>query len=499
MAEEIIKDGVEYQAAVAVAVTVDDTPDAPLFVQDQQQICNEECTITAPVGVWVPAASFTRLLDRSMATSISTVAGGTILMAFNSTALIGRIVLSGTIIAAGSVTVTHPDGTTTVYVPPASVTGWDSGNLIPQTAVSVTIVQGAGAVLSEVSIWKVFEVKGDISIDWENTPGDPLFTQEQGQVGNEEATITATVGVWVGALTNILDKDRTTGTTSVAGGTLLVSLNAPLLISSLSILGNLPGGDTVTVTWIDNTTTVFTTVVNPCGWDSGNFPAKKASTITIVGGAGIAILELGIYKAKEVKSYSEVMQAGMGEFYGQKVYFDPMVINSVPCYYLLMRDPLGVSADNDPAQDLDGTTALIPISGDAVRIALFFYVPHDDIRRVRRHAKVTICGEIGASATWTKVRCRAYRTVIATGVQTALSAEKSVTLNLLGAASRCVEFLLQDLDYAAIAQGEVLTLQVSLYGSATVASYIRLNHSRGKPQVRFVSEIITGVPEITGA
>jgi len=489
----IIKDGEEI--GQTVVATIDNTPATPVFVQDQQQICNEECTITAPAGVWVGA--LTRLLDRDRTTAVTSVAGGTILMTFHSTALIGRIVINGTIIAAGSVTVTHPDGTTTAYVPAASVTGWDSGNFIPQTAVSITIVQGAGVSLAEVSIWKVFEIKGDISLDWENTPGDPLFVQEQGQVGNEEATITATVGIWVGALVNILDKDRTTGTTSVAGGTLLVSLNTPLLISSLSMLGNMPGGDTITVTWLDGTTTVFTTVASAVGWDSGNFPPKKASTITIVGGAGIAILELGIYKSKEVKAYSEVMQAGQGEFYGQKVYFDPMLINSVPQYYLLMRDPLGVGADNDPSQDLDGTTALIPISADAERIALFFYVPHDDIRRVRRHAKISITGEIGASATWTTVRCRAYRTNITTGVQTALTIEKSVTLNLLGAGSRSVDFILQDLDYSAIPQNEVLTLQIRLFGSATVASYIRLNHGRGKPQIRFVSEIITGVPEIT--
>ena len=185
-----------------------------------------------------------------------------------------------------------------------------------------------------------------------------------------------------------------------------------------------------------------------------------------------------------------VAQAEMAEFYGQKVFYSPLVIAAGECPYLLMEDPLGVSEDNDPAQDLDGTTALIPISGNGPRLSLMFYVPHDKIRAIGRHAKVSVNAEIGTGGTWTTVSITLYSVDVTTGVATALSAVQTITLNLAGAASRKVGFILQDVNWAAVPLNSVVALKVGLSASATAATYIRAYHSRGKPDVRLVSEVV---------
>jgi hypothetical protein len=477
-------------------------PGFPTSVQALQQIVIGEInTALATKTNMAGGNNITLLFDKSMATGYATLAmaPATIHLPFQFPILIARV--SIVFIGGGvpAISVTDVTGVVTV------VTN-DCNFVTPLMAVAIDIVPIAPTTIYEVVILKVIEVKTTVSIGGvtvDDTPATPLFVQDQNQLVLEEVTITVSAGVL--SPNSIIDKDYTTFATLAAGArTITVTLKSPLLINRLGMVGAALAHLSVTATKMDGTvvTIVAINTSTVTGVDSFNFEPFYASIITITQGAGSPgsfIAELLVQKIIEVKSFSQVQLAQLTEFYGQKVSYDLFVNNvngQTTVAYLLMRRALETDADNDPAITNDSTT--VTMTSDIVdleRINAKFYVPHDDIRAVKRHVVAMATIECGSNARCTTLRYRIYKNAIATGTLTALTAVKSVTLNVDGSASRAVRAIMQDLVYSVIEEGSVLVLEIAVWGrqvaSVAVPAPITLWHHRGLGDVKCDVECIT--------
>jgi len=471
----------------------------------------------------------------------------TILTQFNKPTLVGRVSVRGGTnpIRGMTVSVVGVNGALTnvlVLAPGTSQAGADSGNFTPIMAsgllVTLNDVAGRATSISGISVLKVVETKTTvttITAEVDNTPDKPLFVQDQGQVAIEEISPSDSelINAVSGNLAELFDKDIATEVqwAGDVGDGLLVTFKSPLLIARIGLHGGtlgLPNTIEVIVTDIDG---------NPhmvCSWggeapdlvpgkDSGNFKVVEegpgsspilAKSVTIIDNVGIGrdwtISEVIIYKVIETKSfvYNEETEpifvqeqgrnAQLTEFYGQKVSYDPFVDGGGNRYYLLLRRPLEVDADNDPSANNDSTVASVTSDTiDSERIAAYFYVPMDDIRTIRNHALAMATVECGSNMRCTTLRYRLYMAEILTGALTPITAEKSVTLNIDGPTSRAVRAILQDLTLYAIPEDYVLVLLIRVFGrqvsSSSTPAYITLWHRRGLGDVKFETEVITQV------
>ena len=467
-------------------------PAFPTYAQMLQQIVVGEINTALATKTNMAGGNLVTLFfDKSMATGYATTGGvATIHIPLQFPILIARISLS-MVGPAAAITVNDVKGIATVVAN-------DTNFVTPLMAVSIDIVPVHPSTINEIVILKVIEVKTTVSIGGvtvDDTPATPLFVQDQNQLVAEEVAISGTAGV-VGAA-NIIDKNNATAAVIAAGAnTITVTLNTPLLISRLNLRGSLAhisitalksDGTTVTLVAI-NTSTIL-------GVDVGNFEPFYATVIFITQGAGSGgstLVELSVQKIIEVKSFSQVQLAQMTEFYGQKVSYDLFVNNvngQTSVAYLLLRRALETDSDNDPAVTNDSTTVTMTSDiVDAERINAKFYVPTDDIRAVKKHVLAMATVECGANARCTTLRYRIWKNAIATGTLTALTAVKSVTLNVDGSASRAVRAIMQDLIFSTIEEGSVLVLEIAVWGrqvaSVAVPAPITLWHRRGLGDVK---------------
>lgn len=280
------------------------SPEKPLQVQAPQQVSLDDVSgFTPAVGVSGDPRS---LLDKNRNTSITIAAGGGLPIVFRSPLLISRIGVLGTL-ANLTVTVIGIDGVATpVIVGAVNPTGADSGAFAaPILASQVNIGQGlVGSTLLQVIILKTIEIEGDVAVtvDSSNTPGEPIFVQEQGQIVNEEATIT-TGGAGFTTPTNTLDKIP--GTTSVSAGaaTITYTFGSPLLIGRIAVDGDVIGL-TITAVLPDGTVVTLLTpaVTDTDGADTLNFEPQPFKSVTLTVAGATTLREVAILKAKEVKA-----------------------------------------------------------------------------------------------------------------------------------------------------------------------------------------------------
>jgi len=230
-----------------------------------------------------------------------------------------------------------------------------------------------------------------------------------------------------------------------------------------------------------------------------------AANVNVHDGGGTAITSTTVGAAQGL-DVNIVAGAGVGtkiaeqaEFYGQKVYYDALVINQNSLYYLLLRHPLSTDADDDPAAVLDfTTTSMTSDIVDGVRIAVVFYAPATDIQLIRRMARCMATVEAGANARITSVKFRLYTVNLTTGVLTAATGEKVVAMAPLdGVDLRHVRAILQDLSSVAVPAGDVIAMQIRVFGrqiaSSPTPSIITLHHGRAMDECKLDLEIVTGV------
>jgi hypothetical protein len=146
-----------------IALSVDDTPDEPLFVQDLQQMVNEEVTVvlTAPIPPapqWVGAG--TRIFDKDVTTGVTNAGVGTITITPHFPILINRIAFYGNCVNAVVDVVDIEDNVHIIEDAIVVAHGWDSGNFEPVLAKSIHITEATGPIaIFEVTVLKVIENK----------------------------------------------------------------------------------------------------------------------------------------------------------------------------------------------------------------------------------------------------------------------------------------------------------------------------------------------------
>jgi len=178
------------------------------------------------------------------------------------------------------------------------------------------------------------------------------------------------------------------------------------------------------------------------------------------------------------------VRADRREWYGQKTYYDPLIINSVPQYYLLLDAPLSVDDDNDPTINLDSTVVTMTSDiVDQVRIVATFIVPHRSLLDVSGGALVKATVEVGANARCTTLRASMVAIDRTTAAERIIAPEKSIALNIDGSAARSVSVRLDWEPEFNLRTNEVLAYRVRLFGrqvaSVAVPAPIMLWHRRG--------------------
>jgi hypothetical protein len=229
-----------------------------------------------------------------------------------------------------------------------------------------------------------------------------------------------------------------------------------------------------------------------------------AANVNVHDGAGTAITSTTV-GAQQGLDVNIIAGAGVGtkiaeqaEFYGQEVYYDPLVVNSVAKYYLLLRHSLSTDADDDPSAVLDFTSASFASDiVDSVRLDIIFYAPATDIQLIRRMARCMATVEAGANARITTVKFKLWTVNTTTGVFTGATTEKVVTITMDGAALRHVRAILQDLGSVVVPAGDIIALEIKVFGrqvsSSATPSVVTLHHGRGMDEVKIDTEIVTGV------
>ena len=341
------------------------SPATPLQVQAQQQITRGEVNtiVLTPAALSAFVGTGDEMFDKNPTTELvydGVAYPAAIDVMFNNPILIARIGLRGGTNPVRGLTigVIGIDGVVTnvlVRAPGASDDGCDTGNFTPIMASGVTVtlldIAANAQSISEMVILKCIEVKANViaNVNVDNTPDEPLFVQEQGQVVNEEATVDLTGGVWVGAPTSLLDKNVLTGVTGT--GPIVITLNSPLLVSRLSIYGILVNV-TVDVTTIDGTLLTKTPVPvsSTNGWDSGNFTPLVITNviITALGVPASDIMEVGIYKTKEVKANIEA------EVFVEAPPEDPI---HVQAQQVIVAEEINIAGSSWTGTDVEGNIA----------------------------------------------------------------------------------------------------------------------------------------------
>lgn len=281
-------------------------PSAPNIVQTQNEVTSIEVDLLASNASFVgyAPADITKVLDKRSSTSVASLGAGTFSIFLQQALSIGRVSVLGSFGGGFTITITKIDGTVTVFGPfGASAFGVDTGLFAPVEVTKITITNAAGAsTIKEVVARKGIVINGSIStnVTIDNTPGTPIFTQDQGVIGNEEVSLTATGGP-VGALTNALDRDASTTVVWAGAGSLTATFAAPLLIDRVGVQGSVTGL-TAVVTSIDGTTfTVIPLTTDADGADSGQFTPILATKVVFSFTGATTIKEAPILKVKETE------------------------------------------------------------------------------------------------------------------------------------------------------------------------------------------------------
>jgi len=479
-------------------------PSTPVHVQALQQVVLDEVVVTS--GGANPFVFPEKTIDKDIGTASASPGPGigTLVYTFKFPVLIARVSAVGAIPALSTITVTDSLGVAAVMPSTRTATGLDTGNFPPVMASIVTITVPSAATVSSTVILKAIETKAYVA----NSPNYPAIVQMPQQISRGDLSSIGITGVVTNA-ENSFDKNRATEATMPAGVcSIIYNFRSPILINRIALDGGSVGFSHVTVTVTDVANNIVSIIpdtgTGPTpGIDSMNFAPIMAKTVTVAAtaaGAGGTLAETIIQKVIEVKSLAEVRQASLMEFYGQKVFFDPFVANAVQYYYLLLRRALETDADNDPTASLDQTTVTITSSEAPIsRIKQQFHVPTDDIRKARHHATAMATVDLGTNARCTAILFCLYRRNIVTGVLTPLSAVKTVTVNADGATSRAVRCIMQDIASATIPIGEVLVLEIDVWGrqvsSSATPAPITLIHNRGLGDCKLDIELITQATE----
>jgi hypothetical protein len=364
------------------------------------------------------------------------------------------------------------------------------------------------AIIKELICLKAIETKSYVG----NSQNSPAIVQAPQQVSRSDLASITIVGVVTDAESSF-DKNLATQATLPAGVcNIKYNFKSPMLVNRIALDGGTAGLSHIVVT-VEDVVDVSTTVIPDTGAvvlngiDSMNFAPIMAISVTVAGlvtGAGGSLAETIIQKVIEVKSFSEVQLPALMEFYGQKVYYDKFTyyVNQEATYseYLLLRRALETDADNDPTASLDQTTVTMVDTNVISRIKKQFHVPTDDIRKARHHATAMATVDLGSNARCTAIKFCLYRRNIALGTLTALTAVKSVTVNADGATSRAVRAIMQDLTSALIPRGEVLVLEIDVWGRQVALvpgtpAPISLIHNRGLGDCKLDVELITQATE----
>jgi len=327
--EVVILKSIEVKATVSVGnVVVDDTPNEPLFVQEQGVVVNEECTISAS---GMGATSPTVIMDHNPATKIGPAvpAGGNVNIVFKSPLLISRIGIVG-LLGNMNLQIQKIDGTwKDIILNYTSTSGFDSKNLFTMSdtfndgpilakAVGITVVQTS--TIFEVSIFKTKEVKLA-----NQSAAYPLQVEAEQQVvideidfGNSNATEPANLSSLDWRLLFkkfVLDLEPThviTQTIPSQGvpSVIHIAFKELKLISRIALglfFSSTPSLPLkIDINKIDDNTpvTVFNTILpeNAPGVDTGNFAPVPVWSIDIyLPDATTTLQELAIYKTIEVK------------------------------------------------------------------------------------------------------------------------------------------------------------------------------------------------------
>jgi hypothetical protein len=519
-----------------VSFDVANEPQNPVYTQMPQVLSLGEidATLTSWAGAGVLGA-WQDLFDWDQTTGVQDPGGvGVLTVTFKSPMLISRVAAlrlspGGAGFNRPKIEVQRMDGTwTTVldYSDPIDYTeyqGIDTGNFKANAAlgpgrahqptspimargVRLSNLSGIAMSISEVRILKTIETKAFVY----NEPAEPVFVQDERQMATDEIDLHATTfasadGIWSSyAVERLFNKQVGVGqigfTYVSTPGVLTVAFRHPTLINRIGLVGAYPTGTAVQVTSIDGMVTTVLTLAAPVslGMETGNFEPILARNIIITMSGNATFDEIAILKAVEEKAFAEMVAAELKEFYGQRVYFDPLIANQVNYYYLLLRRALETDADNDPTGSLDQTTVTMTSDiVDSSRIKVQFHVPTDDLRAVRHHLTALATVDLGSNARLTTVRYCLYRRNVTAGTLTALTAVKSVAVNADGATSRTVRAVLQDLGFQRIPEHEVLVLEVDVWGrqvgSSATPAPISLIHNRGLGDCKLDVEAVTQV------
>jgi len=337
------------------------------------------------------------------------------------------------------------------------------------------------------------------------TSATPLYVQAEQQI------VASEISIYGGTATNpenAFDKDTTTVSLIPAGlNTYSAGFTHPILVSRVIIKGGLndvyvyaltADGIAVAIPNMGDIANPFSVVD---GVDSGNFepiPIEQIIIEQVVASPGSAVAEIVILKAIETKTYEQ--KPALIEFYGQKVYYDPLDIAGTPYAELLLRIPMEVDADDKPLVNLDLTATTITNDAvDADRITVQFHCPHPDIITVKDIARVMATVEASANAHVASVKFRVGKKNIVTDVLTWLIAEETITDPIAGnicdaGQTRRVTANLQEMLRGFLGDDEVLVFQVVVNGaqdapSATPAR-VRLRHGRGEADTKFEVSVV---------
>lgn len=480
----------------------------PLAVQAEQQLVRQEiASIVGDPGT----TQLEALFDKDMTTwAILGVGAHAITITLTHPILIGRVALRGNLDAI-SADVVDIEGVTHNVIPTKIVVGGlDSQNFTPLMATQIVINQGGGSMgtaIEEVTVLKVIETKVSATAD------RPVAVQALQQVSRSDLSSLTVVGLVVDEQLSI---DKNAGTEAIfpAGlASITYNFNSPILVNRIALDGGSVGLSHVQVTVTDvlgvDSIVIADTGTGPSvGADSGNFQPIMAASVTVtqlVTGAGGTLAETIIQKVIEVKSFSEVQLPEVVEMVGQKVYYDQLDTNTggAPALkpYMLTRIPLETNADDDPAQNID-STIVTTTAGEAIDLmTVQFHQYSRDIRKVRNYFRAMVTVEAGTNAYITNVRCRVGRRQVTTDTLVWITAEKTVTLNLTGQATRHVRFELQDRISDVIPPGWVLVWQVIIRGyrvTGAVAVPITLWHRRGTFDCKLDTELVRQATEVIG-
>jgi hypothetical protein len=498
-----------------IAISVDDTPDEPLFVQDLQQMVNEEAGIVltcpaAPAPQWVGAG--TRIFDKDVTTGVTNAGIGTITITPHFPILIGRIAFYGSCTNVLVDVIDVAGGNHIIQAPIATANGWDSGNFTPIMARQIHIAEGTGPIaIQEVTVLKVVETKDT------HSQRQPLQVEAEQQVVLDELDVvhsnahSANIGVPTD-ITPTIDKDLTTFVISAAGAWGVAHVfKSPKLISRVSVAGlNMQA---VAMFYTDLTGAVVVLIPQTAGpvdcLDSGNFSPVMATGVAVVGTAPAfsfaVVYEMVTLKAIETKSEAAEVVPELVEFAGQKVYWDQLDTQTggAPSLkpYMLTRIPLDINADDDPATagTLDATVVTTVAGAEAELIVAQFHEYSRDIRKVRNYARAMATVECGTNCRITRVGSRIGMRHVTDNAITWITVEKLVTLNVDGAALRHVCLEHQDWIRSVIPADWVLVWQVRVLGYRTagaIAVPATLWHSRGTTECKLDSEIIVQATEV---